>query len=169
MMKMSTRTDPITRTEFGQRFKLGKTRMKKLLAEGLPTKDGKIPTKEASAWLKANLDPARRDHWNGNGVDTSLNELRRQREALKIEVGRLELEKAKGDIVDRATVREFIAGRAQMERDAWTAWVSAASARLAATLGVDTGKVFTLLETEVRDHLRRLSSKPLAEVAASRK
>jgi hypothetical protein len=99
--------------------------MKKLLAEGLPTKDGKIPTKEASAWLKANLDPARRDHWNGNGVDTSLNELRRQREALKIEVGRLELEKAKGDIVDRATVREFIAGRAQMERDAWTAWVSA--------------------------------------------
>ena len=160
-MKMSTRTDLITRTEFGRRFKLGKTRMKKLLAEGLPTKAGKIPTKEASAWLKANLDPARRDHWNGNGADASLNELRRQREALKIDVGRLELKKAMGEVVDRAAVRKFIAGRAQMERDEWVAWVSAASARLAATLGVDTAKLFTALEAEVREQLRRLAGKAL--------
>jgi hypothetical protein len=117
---MSAHIDLITRTEFGRRFKLGKTRMKKLLAEGLPTKAGKIPTKEAAAWLKANLDPVRRDHWNGNGANTSLNELRRQREALRIEVGRLELDKAKGDIVDRTTVRKFIAGpRKWNARNGW--------------------------------------------------
>jgi hypothetical protein len=41
------------------------------------------------------------------------------------------------------------------------AWVSAASARLAATLGVDTARLFTALETEVREQLRRLSQKTL--------
>jgi hypothetical protein len=160
-MKMSARGDLISQREFGRRHHLSQTRVRALVAAGLPLKNGKVQAARATAWLQTNVDPARRDHWNGNGADASLNELRRQREALKIEVGRLELEKAKGDIVDRAAVRKFIAGRAQMERDEWTAWVSAASARLAATLGVDTAKVFTVLETEVREQLRRLASKAL--------
>ena len=160
-MKMSAHSDLISQREFGRRHHLSQTRVRALVVAGLPLKNGKVRAASASAWLKTNVDPARRDHWNGNGADTSLNELRRQREALKIEVGRLELEKAKGEIVDRAAVRKYIAARAQLERDEWMAWVSAASARLAATLGVDTAKVLTAFETEVREQLRHLSQKTL--------
>ena len=159
---MRARTDLITKAEFGRRFHIGRTRLKRLVAEGLPTKDGKVPVARAEAWFAANVDPARRNHWNGS--DASLNEQRRQREALKIDAGRLSLKRASGEVIERATVKRFIAARAQMERDEWLAWASAASARLAAALGVDTGKLFALLEAEVRDQLRRLAGKALKDV-----
>jgi hypothetical protein len=48
-----------------------------------------------------------------------------------------------------------------MERDAWLAWASAASGRLAGALGVDAGKLYAALELEVRQNLQSLSERPL--------
>jgi hypothetical protein len=116
----------------------------------------------SAALRQANVDSARKNHWDGNG-DASLNELRRQREVLKIDAGRLALRRASGEVVERAAVRQFLAERAHMERDDRISWASAAAARPAAALGVDTGKLFALLEVEVRDQLRRLAGKALKD------
>ena len=161
--KMSSRNELISKAEFGRRLHISTTRMKKLVADGLPLQSGKVPVARATAWVEGNIDPRRRNHWNGggNGNGASLNELRRQREVLRIETDRLTLQKASNEVVERAVVRAFLTERAAMERDDWLAWASAASARLAATLGVDTGKLFALLEAEVRDQLRRLAGRAL--------
>jgi hypothetical protein len=50
-----------------------------------------------------------------------------------------------------------------MERDSWLAWASAVSARLAASFGVDHGRLFVALEDEVRAQLSYLAQKPLEE------
>lgn len=149
----------VTQTEFARRHGFGRTRMKKLIAEGLPIEGGKVPVKAATAWLKANVDPARRNHWNGGDGTASLNELRRQREAQKLEAGRLELQRAAGQVIERSVVLRFITDRSRADRDSWLNWASAASARLAATLDVDTGKMFAALEAEVRAHLRELAGR----------
>lgn len=161
---MSARQQSITKAEFGRRHHLGRTRLKRLVAEGLPIKNGKVQLEEATAWLKANVDSARKNHWQHGNGDTSLNELRRQREALKIDAGRLALQRASGDVVERAAVRRFLVERARMERDDWIGWTSAVAARIAAALGVDTGKLFALLEAEVRDQLRRVAGKALKDI-----
>ena len=55
--------------------------------------------------------PPRRNHWNGGDGTASLNELRRQREAQKLEAGRLELQRAAGQVIERSVVLRFIADR----------------------------------------------------------
>jgi hypothetical protein len=147
----------VSKAEFGRRRGLGRTRLKQLVADGLPVERGKVPVGKAGAWLDANVDPARQNNWNGG----SLNDLRRQRESIKVDAGRLDLARARGELVERASVRKFLSDRARMERDQWLAWSSAAAARLASELGVDTGRLFAALEREVRDHLRQLAERPL--------
>ena len=73
----------------------------------------------------------------------------------------VELAKARGELIERKAVKRFLAERGRMERDSWLAWASAVSARLAASLGVDHGKLFALIEDEVRAQLRYLAEKPL--------
>ena len=139
---MSAQSDLISQAEFCRRHRIGRTRLKKLLAEGLPRRGKKIPAARAAAWLAENLDHERKDHWsNGGDADgaASLNELRRQREMLKIDVSRLALARASGEVLERVAVQRFISARARTERDAWLAWASAASARLAAALGCRSG------------------------------
>ena len=80
---------------------------------------------------------------------------------MKIEAGKIALARTRGELVEQAAVTRFLSQRARQERDAWLAWASAAAGRLAAALAVDTGKLFALLEGEVRDHLRQLSREPL--------
>ena len=156
---MSTPSEElVSRAEFGRRMKLSRSRLRTLARQGLPSVDGKVPLAAAKAWLAENVDPARKDHWKGA---PSLNDLRRARERLKVDAGRLELSRRKGELVERAAVRKFLADRARMERDRWLSWSSAAAARLAADLRADTGRLFALLDAEVRDHLRQLASEPL--------
>jgi hypothetical protein len=171
VMRMGFHDELVSRREFGRRHRLSHVRVQKLVADGLPTKDGKVRAKAAAAWLKRNLDHARKNNWratDGRSAErrhgdhnVSLAELRRQLAQQKVEVGRIEIAKASGELIERAVVKRFITERAQMERDAWLAWSSATSARLAAELAVDTGRLFGLLESEVRAHLRALSDKPL--------
>ncbi len=155
----------VSQAAFARDHHLSLHRLKRLIAEGLPRRHSKIPLADGEAWLRDNVDPARKDHWNGRS-SASLNELRREREQIKIEEGHLALKKAKGEIVERAVVRRFLVERATFERDDWMGWVSAASARLAAAFGLDTGKVFKFLDSEVRDQLLRLSKKEMRDDVA---
>jgi hypothetical protein len=158
-MKMSAENAPITQAEFQRRAGLSASRFRKLKAEGLPLAGKRVDYEEAVAWIEANVDPARRDNWQ-NG---SLNDLRRERERVKIEQQKIELARARGELVERKAVKKFLAERARMERGSWLTWSSAVSARLAASLGVDHGRLFAAMEDELRAQLRYLSEKPLED------
>jgi len=119
----------------------------------------KIDFVKASAWLEANVDPVRKNGWQ----DPSLNDLRRKREEVRFETSKLELAKARGELVERVAVKRFLSERARMERDSWLAWASAVSARLAASLGVDHGRLFAAIEDEVRAQLRYIAEKPIED------
>ena len=159
-MKQKPTSELVSQTAFMRRTGLGRSRLQRLIAEGLPQRDGKIELAEALKWIEGSTDPRRKGNWQG---DASLNDLRREREQIRIEEGRLDLAKARGELIERAVVRKFIAERARMERDRWLAWASAVSARLAASLGADHGKLFAAIEGEVRDHLRQLAGEKLVE------
>jgi hypothetical protein len=130
---------------------------KVLVRDGLPLHGKKVDFDEASAWVEANVDSARKNGWQG----TSLNDLRRQREEVRIETSKLELAKARGELVERVAVKRFLTERGSMERDSWLSWASTVSARLAALFGVDHGPLLGALEDEVRAQLRYLAEKPL--------
>jgi hypothetical protein len=157
-MKMRAKNVMMSQAEFLRRAKLSRSRFKVLVGEGLPLHGKKIDFAEASAWVEANVDPARKNGWQG----ASLNDLRRQREEIRVETSKLELAKARGELVERKAVQRFLSERAHMERDQWLAWSSAVSARIAATLGIDHGQLFAALEAEVRSQLLFLAEKPIA-------
>jgi hypothetical protein len=156
-MKMRAKNLLISQAEFLRRAKLSRSRFKVLVGEGLPMHGKKVDFDEASAWLEANVDPVRKNGWQG----TSLNDLRRQREEVRTETSKLELAKARDELVERTAVKRFLSERGRMERDSWLAWASAVSARLAASFGIDHGRLFGAIEAEVRRQLLYLAEKPL--------
>jgi hypothetical protein len=160
-MRAISKDECLSRVAFGRLVKLGSARVTRLIADGMPYDAGKIPVAKAQAWMAAHVDTSRRNAWQGAAKGESLNDFRRQREAQKVQQGEIEIAKARGELVEKAIVKKFIADRARMERDQWIAWSSAVAGRLAAGLGVDAGRLFGALETEVRDQLRRLAERPL--------
>jgi len=153
---MSAKNALVTQTEFQRRAGLTASRLRQLKAEGLPLAGKRVDYEKAMAWVEANVDQARKHQWQS----PSLNNLRRRREELKIEAQQIELQKARGELVEREMVKRFISERRRTERDSWLAWVSAVSARLSASFGLDHGGVFATLEEEVRAQLRYLADRP---------
>jgi hypothetical protein len=78
---------------------LSASRFRQLKAEGLPVVGKRVDYEKAVAWMQATIDPVRKDNWQ-NG---SLNDLRRERERVKIEQQKLELAKARGELIERKT------------------------------------------------------------------
>ncbi len=161
-MQAISQDEYLSRAAFGRLVKLADARVRRLIEDGMPCDAGKIPVAKAQAWMAAHVDTSRRNNWQGAKAGESLNDFRRQREQQKVEAGKIELAKAKGELVEKAQVRKFISDRARMERDQWIAWASAVSGRLAAQIGADAGRVFGVLEAEVREQLSRLSERPLS-------
>jgi hypothetical protein len=158
-MKMSAENAPITQTEFQRRAGVSPSRFRQLRAEGLPLEGKRVDYEKAIMWMQANVDPVRKDNWQGG----SLNDLRRERERIKIEQQKIELAKARGELVERKVVKKFLGERARMERDQWLSWASAVSARLAASFGLDHGRLFGEIEDEVRAQLRYIAEKPIQD------
>ena len=160
-MKMrGTDKDLISKAELGRRVGLSRARIDRLVADGLPLHDGRIDYPEAAAWIADHVDPIRQEAAKGTA---SLNELRREREAVKVETSRLELARIRGELIDKKLVKRFISERVGMERAAWLSWASAAAGRLATALNVDHGHLFSLLEGEVRKQLQFLADKKLGQ------
>jgi hypothetical protein len=96
-------------------------------------------------------------------IDLLEDDLRRERERVKLEQQKIELAKARGELIERKAVKRFLSERGRLERDSWLAWASAASARLAASLGVDHGRLFAAIEDEVRAQLLYIAEKPIED------
>jgi hypothetical protein len=78
-------------------------------------------------------------------------------EVLKAQERRLRLQQMKGELVDRAKAVAQVFRLARDERDAWVNWPARVAAMMAAELEVDTHKLHTVLERQVREHLNELA------------
>jgi hypothetical protein len=78
-------------------------------------------------------------------------------EVLKAQERRVRLQRMKGELVDRARAVAQVFKLAREERDAWVNWPARVAAMMAAELEVDTHKLHTVLERQVREHLSELA------------
>ena len=87
----------------------------------------------------------------------SFADARRAHEVLKAQLKRLELQKKRGELVDRTRATALVFRLARQERDAWLSWLARVAAIIAAELGCGAHAVQTVLEKHVREHLLMLS------------
>lgn len=78
-------------------------------------------------------------------------------EVLKAQDRRLRLQKARGELVDRARATALVFRLAREERDAWLNWPARVSAVIAASLGVEAHPVQQAMDEHVRAHLAELA------------
>ncbi|XWN32166.1 MAG: hypothetical protein ROR55_03355 [Devosia sp.] len=154
----------LTRTALAKHLGVNRQRVGQYINAGLPVDEAtnRINISVAMRWVEENVAHERRGSWADEGH--SLNELRRRREAVRVQREQLELERTRDELIERETVQRFVAGRAKLERDAWLAWASRAAAVLASELGGEVGIVFPILEREVRDQLGQLAETPMGGV-----
>jgi len=93
----------------------------------------------------------------GPGQAMTFMQARTANEVLKAQERRLRLQRMKGELVDRAQAVAQVFKLARDERDAWVNWPARVAAMMAAELKVDTHRLHTVLERQVRVHLNELA------------
>ena len=143
--------------------------------------DGTIdPTKADAAW-DAQTDPARkapppapekatlippaiqaspspppqRDSLPSTG--TNLTQARTAHEVAKAQKARIQVQRLKDEVIDRANALALVFKLARQERDSWVGWPARVAGLMAAEIGIDPHVMQTLLETHVRSHLAELA------------
>lgn len=120
---------------------------------------GSRPPKPAAVPPPASSLPAA-----GAAGGAPMAEVRRQHEIVKVARARLRLETEKGRLVSRDEVKVAVFNRARRERNAHLAWALRVAPQLAADLGVDPARLFTVLDRHLREHLADLAKTPLLDL-----
>lgn len=165
-------TELATKSSFAKAVNLARSRITQLIAEGLPVRpDGRIDVAKGKRWIKAKLDPARREarkpsgrtngRANGHSVEKTVADLRGTKMQREADLLDLELQQKRGQLVDRVKAEAAIFDRARMERDRWIGWTARTAPTIAAATGADPTQVFTMLDKLVREHLAELAATPL--------
>ncbi|MBI5121329.1 MAG: elements of external origin [Rhodospirillales bacterium] len=154
---------------------------KAVLAGRIPREpDGTIdPVKADAAW-EAQSDPAKRPapaakpSTKPTGVVSpppspaasadppsppgmSFAQARTAHEIAKAQRARIQVQRLKSEMVERASAMNLVFKLARQERDAWINWPARVAALMAAQMGVEVSVVQKILETQVRAHLDELS------------
>lgn len=88
----------------------------------------------------------------------SFVQARTMHEVAKAQKARLQVDRLKEEVVDRARASALVFKLARQERDAWITWPARIAAQMALEAGIDAHTMQTLLETYVRDHLGELAA-----------
>jgi hypothetical protein len=88
---------------------------------------------------------------------TSFTQARTLHEIAKAQRARLQVDRLKEEVVDRARASALVFKLARQERDAWVNWPGRVAALMAADLGIDPHTLQKTLETHVRAHLAELA------------
>ena len=88
----------------------------------------------------------------------SFVQARTAHEIAKAQKARLQVDRLKEEVVDRARASALVFKLARQERDAWITWPARIAAQMALEAGIDAHTMQTLLETYVRDHLGELAA-----------
>ncbi|WP_090069186.1 hypothetical protein [Cohaesibacter marisflavi] len=152
----------MAKTKFAEFLGISKGRVSQLIKDGLPVEpNGMIDSEAGKTWYSAHCSPNRRKALTEN-IPTSA---RAELDAVRVERAKLDLEREKGNLIDRMAAKQAIFSRARAERDAWIGWASRASVALASELEADPKDAFALMDKLVRDHLADLAELPLKELA----
>jgi hypothetical protein len=131
--------------------------------------DGTIDPAKADAAWEAQGDPAKRSGAASppptpppqeappppSGM--SFVQARTAHEIAKAQRARIQVQRLKSEMVERAGAMSLVFKLARQERDAWINWPARAAALMAAELGVPPHALQKVLETHVRAHLDELA------------
>lgn len=84
---------------------------------------------------------------------TTLLQARTANEVLKAQTSKVRLARLKGELVDRAEAVAHVYRIARAEREAWLNWPARVALQMASDLQVPPHRMYTLLESAVRQHL----------------
>lgn len=164
---------------YARRREVAESAVRKALEKGRITAepDGTIdPAKADAAWT-ANTDSAKQRKRKAvpkaavaaarqtleesgqrpAGPGMTFMEARTASEILRVQTARINLQRLKGELIDRARAIAHAFRFSREIRDAWLNWPARVSALMAAELGVDSHTMHTALEKHVRQHLAELA------------
>ena len=142
-----------------------------------PEPDGTLDPAKADTQWDANTDPARSPegaspepppaeppHAERTPASepatqggASFTQARTAHEIAKAQRARIQVQRLREEVVDRAQATAEVFRLARRERDAWVNWPARVAALMAADLGVEPHTMQKVLEAHVRDHLNELA------------
>jgi len=166
--------------EYARRRGVSHTAVRKAVQTGrIPQEaDGTIdPVKADAAW-DAQTDPGRKTATAPKPViETSIvpppapqresvpasagatfAQARTAHEVAKAQKARIQVDRLKEEVVDRARATALVFKLARQERDAWITWPARVAGQMAAEIGIDPHVMQTLLEAHVHAHLEELAA-----------
>ena len=87
----------------------------------------------------------------------TFTQARTAHEIAKAQRARIQVQRLREEVVDRAQATSEVFRLARRERDAWVNWPARVAALMAAELGLDAHAMQKVLEVHVRDHLSELA------------
>ncbi len=104
----------------------------------------------------ASVDPRAAAEPTTQGA-ASFTQARTAHEIAKAQRARIQVQRLREEVVDRARATTEVFRLARRERDAWVNWPARVAALMAAELGVEPHAMQKVLEAHVRDHLNELA------------
>ena len=92
----------------------------------------------------------------GTGGSTTLLQARTANEVLKAQTNKVRLSRLKGELVDRPEAVAHVYRMARSEREAWLNWPARVALQMASDLQVPPHRMYTLLESAVRQQLSEI-------------
>ena len=93
----------------------------------------------------------------GKAIGTNFAQARTMHEVAKAQKARIQVQRLKDEVIDRANALAMVFKLARQERDSWVTWPARVAGQMAAEAGIDPHTMQTLLETHVRAHLNELA------------
>ncbi|EME69989.1 hypothetical protein H261_10582 [Paramagnetospirillum caucaseum] len=93
----------------------------------------------------------------GKAAGANFAQARTMHEVAKAQKARIQVQRLKDEVIDRANALAMVFKLARQERDSWVTWPARVAGQMAAEIGIDPHTMQTLLETYVRAHLNELA------------
>lgn len=94
----------------------------------------------------------------GKAAGATFAQARTAHEVAKAQKARIQVDRLKDEVVDRARATALVFKLARQERDAWITWPARVAGQMAAEIGIDPHLMQTLLEAHVHAHLDELAA-----------
>lgn len=150
----------VSKSGFGRLVGVSPSRISQMIRQGLPVEaDGRIDVARGRVWFADNIDRSRSEAQQGSAQGSLSFGAggRDEKKGIELELARIDLDRARGALVDKVAVERAIFARARAERDAWQTWPLRIAAAFAAELGVEEAVLLPVLKRLVREHLAELA------------
>lgn len=153
-------TELVSKAEFARRLSVTPARVSQLLKQGLPvTEDGRIPAREAMAWVRRSILPQ-----NGavpTSGESDLGDAKLRLTLAQARMAELAADEKAGSLIDRNEAQRGAAAFARVFRDGVLNFAARQGPALAHELGVEPRALIPALDAALRTMLVDLSKQPM--------